>query len=47
MRNVLFNVSIAVAMAAMFVVMFWATLRMVGTAPPWSFLDRGSWQDRR
>jgi len=29
MRNLLFNVSIATAMATMFVVMFWAGLRLV------------------
>jgi hypothetical protein len=29
MRNALFNVSIAMAMATMFVVMLWATLRLV------------------
>jgi hypothetical protein len=29
MRNLLFNFSIATAMAAMFVVMFWAGLRLV------------------
>jgi hypothetical protein len=46
MRNVLFNLSIATAMVAMFVVMFWASLQLIGTTP-WSFLDRGTWQDRR
>jgi hypothetical protein len=29
MRNALFNVSIAVAMTTMFIVMLWASLRLV------------------